>query len=197
MSSLRSQWPWNEGFLNLMLWVPIFIGALAIAAAYPFAGNEALWFLTIPLAGFLFRAMFAGIGKQVETLRRESRGKAGEKAEGLIVIGNLQSPGIIIKNDENIELIPIAGRPFTAPIDRLSVFREGRLLPGKFVWGKRAFIFLPVDGTKVAFAVAEKTGAKWSAAFRTAPDGKRRPLAQQPPGGPDPLARQQSTGGQQ
>ena len=176
-----------------MLWGTFLPGALAIATAYPFAGIQAFWFLSIPVTGLVMRAVFGNVGQRVEQLHQVNHGKAGEIAQGLIVIGKVQSPGVIIKNETELELIPIVCKPRLIPLHQLSVFKEGRMLPGKFVWGKRAFIFNPIDGTRLAFAVAEDIGARWSPTFNTTP-GKKKPLPQQP--SPD-SATQQSSHGQQ
>ncbi len=135
----------------------------------------------IPCA-LLFRVVYIAVGNRVAGLLQEHREIRGEVAEGLLVIGKLQSPGIVIQQDGELTLKPIVGESFTTPIDTLEVFREGQLLPGKMVWGKRAFIFLPVEGTRLAFAVDERTGDRWSTLFRTAAKGKRNPMIQQQPG---------------
>jgi hypothetical protein len=44
------------------------------------------------------------------------------------------------------------------------------MLPGKCLWGKRAFILKPRDDKRLAFAVAEPVGERWSRRFARATD---------------------------
>ena len=91
--------------------------------------------------------------------RRSSRG-------GLLVIGMIEAPGIVVLRDDELVLANIVGKTFSIPRDEIKVFREGRMLPGKFLWGKRAFILARVNNTKLGFAVEEKLGRKWSSVFK-------------------------------
>ena len=68
---------------------------------------------------------------------------------------------MILRSDE-LALIPIVGEACTIPLDELEVLKEGRMLPGKYVWGKRGFTLKSRVRKRLAFAVAESTGARWS-----------------------------------
>ena len=48
---------------------------------------------------------------------------------------------------------------------KLEVFKEGHMLPGKFVWGKKAFILKSHLKKRLAFAVEEIIGERWSRIF--------------------------------
>ena len=172
MKRLREQWPWNDGFLKLMLIVPSLIGIAAAVVTYPSGGVHALWFLAgIPIA-VLLRLMYGAVGKRIRQLKSEYRDDPGEVVEGLLVIGKIQSPGLAILRDNELMLVPMAGKACTIPLSELKLFREGRMLPGKYVWGKRAFIFMPYLQKRIAFAIEETIGKRWSRLFSGA--GSRR-----------------------
>ena len=93
----------------------------------------------------------------------------GEWAEGLLVIDKIECPGLVILRNSALELVPIIGKPCLLSFGQINAFKEGRWLPGKFVWGKRAFNFDTPIRKRLAFAVAESIGARWSAVL---PDRK-------------------------
>lgn len=162
MKRLREQWPWNDDFLRLMLIAPSLVGIVAAAATYSSGGVQALWFLTgIPI-GILFRLIYGIVGNSVKRLKSEYRNDPGEVAEGLLVIGKIQSPGLAILREKELALVPIAGDACTIPLNELKILKQGHMLPGKYVWGKWAFIFEPYMNTRIAFAIEETMGKRWS-----------------------------------
>jgi len=166
---LREQWPWNPGFLRLMPVVPSTIGIVAAAASYPAAGAQALWFLSAIPVGMLLRGIYGAVGRRVERLGAAYENEPGDVAEGLLVTGKVQSPGLAVLRSGELVLVPLVGEGCTIPLDELQLLKEGRTLQGKYVWGKRAFILRPHAGKRVAFAIAETIGERWSRALRAGP----------------------------
>ena len=162
---LSEKWPWNGEFLRLFLLAPAVVGITATVATYPFAGVQSLWFLTAILAGVVLYLTYGAAGRRVEALRRELRSEA-ELAEGLLVIGKVHSPGVVVLRKDELELIPIAGERRKVAFDEIESIGEGRWLPGKFVWGKRAFTISAAVLNPLAFAVPESVGARWSGMIR-------------------------------
>jgi len=165
MKRLREKWPWNAEALRAILIIPSLSGIVLTAALYPFAGVKSLWFLSAVVAGVVFSLMYGVVGKKVNKLKNEYKGDPGEIVEGLLVVGIIQSPGIAILRKDELELIPIAGKGYTIPLNELEVFKEGHMLPGKYVWGKRAFILKSHLKKRLAFAVEESIGERWSRIF--------------------------------
>ena len=162
MKSLRRQWPWNKGFIRLFLTIPSISGAVAAALLYPSTGSKAMWFLIgIPMSA-MFTLIYRAVGTRVSQLIEEHQTSSGEVVESLLVIGKMQSPGIAILRKNELELVPILGERCTVQLAELEVIREGRMLPGKYVWGKRAFILRTPDSHRLAFAVEESVGVRWS-----------------------------------
>lgn len=161
-TGFRENWPWNKNFLRLMFLVPSALGILATALCYPIAGIHALWFLTAIFAGVVMYVVYGFVGNKVTALKEKNARHQGEMAEGLLVIGGIQSPGIVIMRTNEIELIPIVGKSCKIPFDAIRSTKEGRWLPGKFVWGKLAFNFDTTLEKRLAFAVAESVGKRWS-----------------------------------
>ncbi len=159
---LSEQWPWNREFLRLALIIPAVAGFLAAAVLYPFFGVYSLYFLLAIPSGLLFRVMYGVVGARVEALRRAAATRGGEVAEGLLVVGRIECPGLVVMGESELVLMPIVGNEVTVPLDTITVVREGRWLPGKFVWGKRAFNLGTTTSTRLAFAVSKSIAKKWS-----------------------------------
>jgi len=84
----------------------------------------------------------------------------------MCVIGKIHSPGLVILRNSELDLVPIVGERRTLSLTDTKLVGEGRWLPGKYVWGKRAFTFNANASHPLAFAVAESVGARWSEVFR-------------------------------
>lgn len=166
MASLKEQWPWSPAFLRLFLLAPSGVGVLLAAASYPVGGMQAMWFLLgIPI-GVGLRLMFGTAGRKVQYLKQKYESDDGEVLESLMAIGKTESPGLAILRDSELELVPIVGDGVTIPLEKLRVFKEGRMLPGKYVWGKRAFILSPYKLRRVSFAIAQSRAESWSTRFQ-------------------------------
>jgi len=98
----------------------------------------------------------------MQNLKASLSHEDGEKAEGLIVIGGIQSPGIVILNDRELLLVPLVGTRLSIRLNDIQSVRQGRWLPGKWVWGKKAFNLGIPAYKRVAFAVAESIGKRWA-----------------------------------
>jgi hypothetical protein len=168
MSNLREKWPWNSEFLQLFKIAPSLIGVVATALTYPSYGVHSFWFLSGILVALVLWLVFSTVGNKVALLRQKHIGDSGEVAEALLVIGAIQSPGLAILRARELVLAPIVGDACTIPLSDIEVLREGRWLPGKYVWGKRAFIVKTSLQMRLAFAVAESIGARWSPYFASA-----------------------------
>ena len=166
MKRLREQWPWNDGFLRLFLIAPTLFGLVAAAVSYPTAGAHALWFLSGALVSVLLTLIYGAVGRGIDRLKLDHQGDPGEVCEGLLVLGAVQSPGLAILRSHELVLVPLVGEGCTLPLDELEVFKEGHMLPGKYVWGKRAFILKHPRHKRLAFAVEESVGERWSGALR-------------------------------
>ncbi len=162
----REQWPWNDGYLRAFTLVPAVLGLGATVILFPIYGAYALWFSTVIPFGLVFRGIYGVVGSKMDALRRDVGMHDGEAFESLMVIGRVQSPGIAILDDSQLTLIPIVGKRRTIWLANVTVLREGRWLPGKYVWGKWAFILSTPQNKRLAFAVAESVGRRWARALR-------------------------------
>ena len=62
----------------------------------------------------------------VEKLRISSvnlQNDVGELAEGLLVIGKIHSPGVVVLRDSEVELIPIVGERCTIALGEIRISR--------------------------------------------------------------------------
>ena len=138
---ISEKWPWNGEFLRLFLLLPSAIGITTTIATIPFGGIHALWFLTAILAGVMFYLVYGNVGRRVDALKTKFVDSSDEIAEALIVIGKIHSPGIVVLRNNELELVPIMGKRHTISLADTKLAGEGHWLPGKYVWGKRAFTF--------------------------------------------------------
>ena len=159
---LSEKWPWNGEFLRFFLLIPSVIGITATVALYPSAGVHALWFLTAILVGVVLYLVYGAVGRRVENLKRELQDDVGELAEALLVIGKIHCPGVVVLRDSELELVPIVGERRTIALCEVESIGEGKWLPGKYVWGKRAFTLNASIWKPLAFAIPESVGARWS-----------------------------------
>ncbi|MFC1685209.1 hypothetical protein ACFL0R_07050 [Pseudomonadota bacterium] len=144
--------------------VPTLVGVVATITLFPFAGLHSLWLLTTAFMGIIFYFIYGAVGRRVASLKTQFQGEKGELTESLLVIGNIQSPGVVILRKSEVELAPIVGRRCAIPLDQITAIKEGGWLPGKYVWGKRAFILTASTAhpKRLAFAVPESIGERWS-----------------------------------
>ncbi len=164
----RHQWPWKPAFLRLFLLAPTVVSVALTLAFYQVGGIHALWFLSGIAIGVFLRLLYGAVGNKVQQLAQQHASDEGEMRECLLVIGKLESPGIAILRSDELELISIMGRRAVLPLSTLRILKQGRMLPGKFVWGKRAFILQSPDHDRLAFAIEEIAGERWSRHFDTA-----------------------------
>ena len=162
LDRLSEKWPWDPEFLRLAMIVPAVAGVSLALALFPAYGIQSLWFLLAIPTGLLIRATFGAAGERVDALRDAAAGRAGESAEGLLVIGRTECPGVVILCESELLLLPIVGHELSIPLSTVTRVREGRWLPGNFVWGKRAFHLETLGSDRVAFAVPESIGKRWS-----------------------------------
>lgn len=163
MTGLREKWPWNREFLTLFVLIPALFGIVATALTYPGYGVYSLWFLTSILISLVLWLVFASLGNRVKQLQEEYRHVSGEVAEALLVIGAVQAPGLAILRDHELELVPVSGHGCTIPLSDILGCNEGHWLPGKYVWGKLVFTLETSQQKRLAFAIAESVGRRWSA----------------------------------
>ena len=68
--------------------------------------------------------------------------------------------------DSELEFVPIVGKRRIIALSEIESIGEGRWLPGKFVWEKRAFTLGASVWQPMAFAVAESVSVRWSPILR-------------------------------
>ncbi len=167
ISHLREQWPWNPGMLRpFKLW-SAFLGIVVAAVLYPVWGLHALWWMLLPVSAFLGGVICANVGQRVAQLKRELSAQPGEVAESLMVIGNLQAPGVVLLTDSTLLLAPIMGERVSISLDEIRSLRAGSWLPGKYVLGKRVFTFSTPVRRRLAFAVTETVARSWTARLKS------------------------------
>jgi hypothetical protein len=142
--------------------VSVVIGIVLTGTLYPVFGFDALYFLVAVPCGLLSRFIYATVGKKVAALRDSTSVQDGEVVESLMVIGRIQSPGIAVLRESELILAPIAGKGRTVPLADITSVRESSWLPGKYVWGKKAFLLKTPNPARLAFAVPESIGKRWS-----------------------------------
>jgi hypothetical protein len=159
---LIEKWPWNEEQYLLFLWIPVLLSLVGGIILIPLYGLEGLAALIGIPAGILWWLIYAFVGRKVVALKREYASKAGELAECLSQIGYIEAPGIAIFDGSNFKIVQIVGREALIPFSEIESVRVGRRMPGKYLFGKRAFVFRTKQYKRISFAVPESIGRKWS-----------------------------------
>jgi len=163
---LREKWFWNRDLSVAVITISSSMIVVAILLLFPIISIHALWLLPALLFSFLPGIIFGIVGKKIEDLKKKYDDEKGEMEESLMVIGNIHSPGIVILQEETIILVPLAGNLLILSLENISEIKEGKWLPGKYLFGKKVFTFNYPDTGRVAFAVAETTGSRWSEYLR-------------------------------
>ena len=102
-------WLWNSGPLRSVVIFPTVVTVVVVVACYPVMGHTALYLLFAGHVGPLIALIYGVVGRKVRSLRDSLSSEEGLAEESLIVIGNLQSPGIVILTDLTLRLVPIVG----------------------------------------------------------------------------------------
>jgi len=165
MKGLLENWSWNPAARIYFLIIPTAVSIIAAIALYFYFGEQVLWLLLAIPCGFLFFLIYGFVGNKVEKLKIEFANDPGKVVEGLLVVGKFESPGLIILRENELALIPLVGKRVIIPLNEIKILREGHLLPGKLLIGKKAFILKPYKKTRLAFAVTENVGRIFSRKF--------------------------------
>lgn len=161
--SLKDKWMWNRKMLEIWTSSSVVFAFVLFGVSVPSRGYDALYFLLIALVGPVLWLTFGVAGKRVQRLKDEMAGSGGEMAESLIVSGNIQAPGVVVLKEDEIVLVPIAGKRHTVPLASILSVRRTRNMYGKgFVW-KRVFILGVPGFPRLAFAVSEPVARRWGA----------------------------------
>ena len=160
-NKLSEKWPWNKELSRLLLLIPFFsiIGAFLLS---PLFGTDSLYFLLGIPGGLLMWGMYAVIGNRVKALKDKYVNSGGQVAECLSQIGNIEAPGIAILDELTLRIVQITGRKGVIPLSDILSVRQGSWMPGKYVFGKRAFILKTISHKRISFAVPESVGRRWS-----------------------------------
>jgi len=156
------RWSWNEEMYLLFLWIPMLISVVGGIILIPLIGVHGLFVLIgIPM-GLLFWLMYRAVGRRVVNLKIKYATEKGELAECLSQIGYIEAPGVVIFNGSSFKIEQITGREALIPFSEITSVRVGRAMPGKYLFGKKAFVFRTRQYKRISFAVSESIGVKWS-----------------------------------
>ena len=94
-------------------------------------------------------------------LKDSVAGVPGEKAESLMVINRIQSPGMAILDDTGLTLVPLVGKTISIAFGDIEYAKETAWLPGKKLIYKKAFHLGVRPYSRLAFAVTEDVFQRW------------------------------------
>ncbi len=166
-TKLIEKWSWDKEVLGLFTLVPTVLAIGGILFLYPVIKNESLAFLIAIPCGIFFSMIYGFVGSRVKSLRNKYSNHKGLISASLMQIGIIQSPGIVILEDITLMLVPIVGKECIVQLSEISKIHEGKWLSGKYLLGKRAFNLLTPKHKRLAFAVPESIGTKWSKKLET------------------------------
>ncbi len=114
------------------------------------------------MIGLVFFIIYRVVGRKVTVLQRSFDSSGGEIEESLIVDGFLQSPGIIVLKESEIEMAQIIGNRITIFKAEIESGRECKFFNGALLLGKTGF-WLTIPGRgRLGFAVANSVARRWS-----------------------------------
>ncbi len=161
---ITEQWLWNRKLRTALFAAISLLGVLFACGFYFVSGNKS-WLWLAPgsfLVGLFFFIIYRFCGGKVTKLRRSFDSSEGEIEEGLIVDGCLQSAGIIVLKESEIEIQQVIGNRITVSIAEIESVRECKFFNGSLLFGKTGF-WLTIPGRgRLGFAVANSVARRWS-----------------------------------
>ncbi len=160
---LREQWLWNREVRSIFLFIVFLSGVICTLFLYSSMGPNAIaaGFLTFILIGTIIGCIYGYVGKKVLKLKKSLDYPDGEIGEGLMQIGNIQSPGFIIMNENELVLVPLVGNRLFIPFSDIQSVRETWNMYGKgFLW-KRTFLISAPQNRRIAFALGPSLANRW------------------------------------
>jgi len=161
-SRLIEKWSWNIESVLLFTIIPLILALGGTLILYPLIGNQSLYFLMAIPVGIFFSVIYGFVGSRVKSLRMKYPYHHGLISESLMQIGNIQSPGIAILEETTLMLVPIVGNECIIQLAEIQKIHEGKWLSGKLLLGKRTFSLMTANHKRLAFAMPESIGIKWS-----------------------------------
>ena len=156
---LRDKWLWNKEILSIGISVPIILSILLAIFLYPVLSDSSLFAFSFSIIGILIGIIYGYVGKRVNSLKVRYSNTGGKLSESLVVIGRIQSPGIVIFKENEIMLIPIAGKTRTIKLNEIRFLRCVNYFNGKtLIWKK--WIVLSVS-PRLGFAVPKTVAKRW------------------------------------
>ncbi len=165
--AMIEKWMWDREMVRIWTWWPLLLSLILTAAFFPTQGTDALYLLFIACFS-LMGVIYGFVGKKVKGVMEKASKLPGEAAESLMVIGRIQSPGVVVFKDTEIVLMPIVGETVTVAISDITSVKETGWLNGKKLWGKRGFYLTTPEKKKLGFAVVEEIAVRWSYKLRHA-----------------------------
>lgn len=134
---------------------------ILVAMFFPTQGTKSLYLFFV--AGFfLVGVLYGFVGRKVQSVMASASRLPGEAAEGIMLIGMVQSPGAVVLGDSEIVLMPIVGESVSIALSEIGSVKEVSWFNGKKLWGKRGFYLIMPEKKRIGFAVTESVGIKWS-----------------------------------
>jgi hypothetical protein len=158
---LSECWLWEEKALRIFVGCFILIPPVIAVMAYPIQGPKSGYICFFSGIGLLFWLLYGMVGKKVDAVRRSLDGDGGEIVDSLMVNGKVQSPGIAVLRESELELWPVIGQSVTVSLRDIVAVRETRWFNGTGLCGKRGiWITIPGRG-RLGFAVAKSVAKRW------------------------------------
>ncbi|MFH1727951.1 MAG: hypothetical protein ABIA04_05995 [Pseudomonadota bacterium] len=154
---LYEKWMWNWEIMRLWLIIPFFLGLLLTIALYPFLGLNSLYFLFTFFGGLQVVIIYYIFGKKVEALKLRVTNKEANILESQILIGKIQTPGIIVLNENSLRLIPLWRDELLINKENLKSYKKSKWLGSKYLPFKECFVCQLSDGRYVSFGLGESS----------------------------------------
>lgn len=161
---MRDKWGWDTEYVLLWFFIPAIIAVVLVVGDFKTntGTTGSPWWLLIGFAGVPAAVIYRVVGGKVRALKTRCASESGEVAESLMVIGKIQSPGVVILDGEELRMIPIVGKPRTFSLSEIEMMKVGGWLPGKKLIGKTVFNFTVPGHKRLGFAVTRSVGERWS-----------------------------------
>jgi hypothetical protein len=174
---LKDKWMWNSEFQRFLVIMATVIGITLTGALYSLIGVYTLFFLMTPLLFFLIGIGFRFAGRKVQALKDSISIQGGEVVEGLMVIGRIESLGVVVLKETELILAPIVGKRHTLKVHDIVSVRETTWFNGTRLFWKTGFILDMGDSHRFGFAIPKTIANRWAKRLNKRPETPDVPIA--------------------
>jgi hypothetical protein len=152
-------WLWEDRKLTVLLVITVVVVPVTYLLTSSVTGPY--FALGAAAMGAGFYVVYKIVGNKVKKLYDDVDFDTDEVSDALMVNGMIQSPGIAVLRESEMDLIPIVGDAVAVKFDDVTEIKEVKAFNGSVLWGKKGFWFTIPGRARLGFAVSDSVADQW------------------------------------